>query len=69
MPIISVIIAEGRPVEKKRKLIRALTEAAVDAFECRPEAVRVILNETPLNHYAVAGVTFGEKADNGEYSQ
>ena len=27
------------------------------------KSVRVILNETPLNHYAVAGVTFGEKAE------
>ena len=69
MPIISVVIAEGRSVEKKRRLIRALTDAAAEAFECKPETVRVILNETPLNHYAVAGVTFGEKAEKGEYSQ
>lgn len=67
MPIISVIIAEGRTVEKKRKLIRALTDAAIEAFECPPETVRVVLNETPLDHYAIAGVTFGEKAEqNGE---
>lgn len=69
MPIISVVIAEGRTVEKKRRLIKALTDAAAAAFECRPETVRVILNETPLDHYAVAGVTFGEKAERGEYSQ
>ncbi len=69
MPIISVVIAEGRTVEKKRKLIRALTDAAVEAFEVKPETVRVILNETPLNHYAVGGVTFGEKAEKGEYKQ
>jgi 4-oxalocrotonate tautomerase len=69
MPIISVVIAEGRSVEKKRKLIRALTDAAVEAFECSPQTVRVILNETPLNHYAVGGVTFGEKAEKGEYKQ
>lgn len=69
MPIISVVIAEGRTVEKKRRLVKALTDAAVEAFECKPETVRVILNETPLDHYAVAGVTFGEKAERGEYSQ
>jgi len=63
MPIISVVIAEGRTVEKKRKLIRALTAAAVEAFEVRPEQVRVLLNELPLDHYAVAGVTFGEKSE------
>ncbi len=69
MPIISVMIAEGRSIERKRKLIRALTDAAVEAFECNPETVRVILNETPLDHYAVAGVTFGEKAEQGEYTK
>jgi len=66
MPIISVVIAEGRSVEKKRKLIRALTDAAVASFDVRPEQVRVMLNELPLDHYAVAGVTFGEKAESEE---
>ncbi len=65
MPIIAVTIAEGRSVEKKRKLIRALTNAAVEAFEVKPEQVRVMLNELPLDHYAVAGVTFGERAEMG----
>lgn len=69
MPIISVVIAEGRTVEKKRRLVQALTDAAVEAFECSPQTVRVILNEAPLDHYAVAGVTFGEKAERGEYKQ
>lgn len=63
MPIISVTIAEGRTVEKKRNLIRALTEAAVTAFEVSPDQVRIMLNELPLDHYAVAGVTFAEKAE------
>lgn len=63
MPIISVTIAEGRSIEKKRALIRALTDAAIAAFEVRPEQVRVILNELPLDHYAVAGVTLGEQAE------
>lgn len=61
MPIISVVIGEGRSPEKKRALIRALTNAAIESFEVRPEQVRVILNETPLDHYAVAGVTFAER--------
>ena len=69
MPIISVVIAEGRSVEKKRRLIRALTDAAVEALECSPQTVRIILNETSLDHFAVAGTTFGEKAEKGEYKQ
>lgn len=63
MPIISVVIGKGRSSEKKRGLIRALTAAAVDSFDVRPEQVRVILNEVPLDHYAVAGTTFAELAE------
>lgn len=70
MPIISVVIAEGRSFEKKRKFIRALTAAAVETMDVRPEQVRVILQETKLEHYAVAGVTFAEASEqtpaNGE---
>lgn len=63
MPIISVVIGEGRTSERKRGFIRALTQAAVDTLGVRAEQVRVILNETPLEHYAVAGVTFAERAE------
>lgn len=62
MPIISVTIAQGRSVEKRRRLIRALTAATVEAFEVRPEQVRVILNEVALENYAVSGETFAERA-------
>jgi len=63
MPIISVVIAEGRSPERKRNFIRALTRAAVETMDVRPEQVRVILQETKLEHYAVAGVTFAEAAE------
>jgi 4-oxalocrotonate tautomerase len=63
MPIISVVIAEGRTNSTKRNFIRALTQATVDTMDVRPEQVRVILQETSLDHYAVAGVTFAEAAE------
>lgn len=66
MPIINVTIAQGRSVEKRQKLIRALTHAAIDAFDVRPEQVRVILNEVPLENFAVAGVSFAERAASAE---
>lgn len=61
MPIISVVLGEGRNAEQKRALCRALTEAAVRTLLVRPEQVRVVLQETPLDHYAVAGITFAER--------
>lgn len=70
MPIISVVIGEGRNTAQKRNLIRALTDATVATFDVKPDQVRVILNEVPLEHYAVAGETFAERnekqAPNGQ---
>lgn len=63
MPIISVVLGEGRTQQQKRDLCRALTDAAVGAVGVQPEQVRVVINETPLDHYSVAGVTFAERSE------
>jgi 4-oxalocrotonate tautomerase len=63
MPIISVVLGEGRTKQQKRDLCRALTEAAMLAVGVGADQVRVIINETPLDHYAVAGITFAERAE------
>jgi 4-oxalocrotonate tautomerase len=56
-------IGDGPKSAEHFPLIRALTGAAVQSFEVRPDEVRVMLNELPLDHHGVAGVTFGEKAE------
>lgn len=66
MPIISVVLAEGRTAAMKREFIRGLTEATVNTLGVGPEQVRIILNETPLGHYAVGGVTFAETQETRE---
>lgn len=63
MPIISVVLAEGRSDKKKRGFIRALTDAAVSSLGVKPEQVRIIINETSLKHYAVGGQTFAERLE------
>lgn len=60
MPIISVILGEGRSVKQKRDLCRALTDAAVAAVQVRPDQVRIIINDIPLTNYSVSGITFAE---------
>lgn len=60
MPIISVILGDGRSVEQKRDLCRALTEATVATVKVRPEQVRVIINDIPLTNYSVNGITLAE---------
>ena len=55
MPIIDITILEGRPYEKKRALIREVTEATIRTLNAKPETVRVIVREVHPSHFAVAG--------------
>ena len=55
MPILDVTLLEGRPYEKKRALIKELTDATVRTLGVQPEQVRVLIREIHPSHFAVAG--------------
>ncbi len=55
MPILDVTLLEGRPYEKKKALIKELTDATVRTLDVAPERVRVIIREIHPSHFAVAG--------------
>lgn len=60
MPVIDITLLEGRSPDKKRALIKEVTDATVRTLETPPESVRVILREVPPTHFAVAGVPKSE---------
>jgi len=62
MPIINVTLIEGRPPEKLRALISALTDAAVESLDAPKDSVRVILHEVPATHFAAGDVTVAERS-------
>ncbi len=45
MPVITVRIAKGRPIEKKRALAEAVTKAVADTLGVRTEWVTVLIEE------------------------
>ena len=61
MPIVQIELLEGRDVEKKRRLIRMVTDAVCEALDAKPESVRVIIREMDPDHYGVAGVSASEQ--------
>ncbi len=61
MPIIEMHLLEGRSVEKKRKAVAAMTAALVDSLEVRPDQVRILITEHPLENFAVGGQTIGQR--------
>jgi 4-oxalocrotonate tautomerase len=63
MPVIIINMLEGRSAGKKKKLLRKVTDAVVEALEVEPESVRIIINEIPKENFAVAGLPIEEFRD------
>jgi single-strand DNA-binding protein len=47
MPFVVVEMWEGRTVEQKRKLVRAITDAMVEHAGCKPDHLHVVIHDTP----------------------
>ena len=55
MPIIDIMLLEGRSHEQKQALVTKVTDAAVEALGAPRDSVRIILREVPKHHFAVGG--------------
>ena len=62
MPFIQVYAFE-RPVEKKRELVKSLTDAMCKAYDVDPAIVTVYLFDVPKGNAAHAGVLESEKPE------
>jgi 4-oxalocrotonate tautomerase len=56
MPIVQVHMLEGRDIEKKRILVKKLTDVIIEVCGSPPDQVRVILSDMAFEDYAVGGV-------------
>jgi 4-oxalocrotonate tautomerase len=56
MPVVIVEMWEGRTVEQKRNLVKAITEAMVEHAGAKPDALHVIIHDVPKESWAKAGV-------------
>lgn len=61
MPIVSIMMLEGRSLAQKKAMYKAVTDALVESLGAPRESVRIILNETPMDHFVVGGVTRDER--------
>ena len=61
MPLVQVSVREGRPPERIRKMISAVTAAVADSLDAPKESIRVIVTEVPWTHWATGDVTLEEK--------
>ena len=62
MPFVEITLAEGRPPEKLRALITAVTDAVCESIAAPKASVRVVIREVPKTHWAAGDVTLAERA-------
>ena len=61
MPIVSIMMIEGRSLEQKKAMYKAVTDAIVQSLGAPRESVRIIVNEVPMDHFVVGGMTRDER--------
>ena len=61
MPEIIIHLAEGRDAEKKKALMKDITDAVVKNLAAKPETVTVSIIETPRALKMKGGVLFSER--------
>ncbi|BAF59886.1 MAG: 4-oxalocrotonate tautomerase [Pelotomaculum sp.] len=61
MPVVNIQLLEGRSVEQKAKIAKAVTDILVEIGGARPEAVTVIFSDIKKSDLAVGGKLASEK--------
>lgn len=56
MPFVEIHMWEGRSVDQKRALTKAITTAMVEHAGANPENLHIAIQEYPLENWARAGV-------------
>ncbi len=61
MPFVNIVLKEGRTVEQKRELVKAVTEAIVRTVGAKPEAVHIVVQDAPAHNIANGGHLLSDK--------
>jgi 4-oxalocrotonate tautomerase len=61
MPFITVKIAKGHSIEKKRELVKALTDTLVATLGSKPEWITIHIDEFERENWAVGGQLHSDK--------
>jgi len=65
MPIVSIKIAKGRPVDIKRNLVKSITKAVASSLELSLELVTVLIEEIERENWPTGGELHSDKCGGG----
>ena len=60
MPTIHVEMFEGRTLDRRRKLVKEITDGTCRALGCPADAVQIILTDIKKENWAEAGKLFSD---------
>lgn len=63
MPFVTVHLWEGRTVDQKRRLAKAITDAMVEHVGANPDALHIAIQDYPLENWARNGVLGVDRDD------
>jgi 4-oxalocrotonate tautomerase len=63
MPVVIVEMWEGRTVDQKRRLVRAITDAMVEHAGAKPDSLHVIIHDVPKDCWGKAGQLSSDKVE------
>jgi 4-oxalocrotonate tautomerase len=63
VPVVTVELWEGRTLEQKRALVKAITAAMVEHADANPDALHVIIHEVSRENWGRAGVLGVDRSD------
>ena len=61
MAFVHVHIAAGRPLEKRRRLVEAITDAVTEILELERSATQVLIQEHDKDNWAIGGELLSER--------
>ncbi|WP_071188914.1 4-oxalocrotonate tautomerase family protein [Trichormus sp. NMC-1] len=64
MAYVTVRISKNNSIEKKRKLVKAMTDALVSILDTKSESIIVNIEEVEREDWAVGGVLHYDKNNN-----
>jgi len=65
MPIVTIKIAKGRPIETKRKLVQSVAKAVASSLDVKTELVSVLIDEFERENWSTGGELHSDKYGGG----